>query len=450
MYIFKYILFFSILILPWASSNTMEVYRKSKPKDFERSKAKTGLLNNNDLQSTLIQKQLEEEKLRTELQKQEEKEKELADEIARLKRIEEELDYIEKMEEKQNIIELQEVKIRKMQEKIELIKKQNNYKDLPEYQQYINEYKALFEQYSQLVKDWSAQRKFLSLAEESILNNEKKATRPKFQAPAQEVLSSFLEGLPLPQPKQKGRAKNQKKKTNQKPNNKSNKQNSTRNNKENNNTTNIVGKVLQPDTEIKHSKTAAIQCAIQALASTQPSTVSIDLNTIRYEKNILKYFNEDARTRYNQRSILYHTLNPIIDQFVLHGPRMIVKRNETKAIKQNKYKLPGIIDYGDSRLKHVYFELTIDATNVCYHRGFIPMNPTEKEKFLQQLASYPQETTSTNQITAKDHLLYPEVTYVEKGGVSWQEKGFSFAKVNDPKNNVHLKLYKFPIEDGAQ
>ena len=100
----------------------------------------------------------------------------------------------------------------------------------------------------------------------------------------------------------------------------------------------------------------------------------------------------------------------------------------------------GQIEYQDRRPELVLFALACDAHNVCYHRGFERRGKDVYQDILTKNYHFnfkEDEEYKQSEIVTKNPKLVPAGSVI-------LDEGVSFVRMNDPRNNAIITLYKLP------
>ncbi len=164
-----------------------------------------------------------------------------------------------------------------------------------------------------------------------------------------------------------------------------------------------------------------------------------------YHVRILRWFDEDfiSANKPSNSSIEYHTINPLIDHFLLSiGQQQEITKDNGQ--KEMRYLLIGEINYHSNKKKLVCFSCSIDERGICYHRGYNKLDDIEVSEILMgnaykvQFPSMQEQVYETKEFESLSDIIITNRKYTEN----------QFCiRLTDPKNKIkEIVLYK-PLED---
>lgn len=176
----------------------------------------------------------------------------------------------------------------------------------------------------------------------------------------------------------------------------------------------------------------------------QSSSLRKERELPAYAPRILRWF-DDAfiqQTKPDQRSVLYHTFNPLADAFIKEFGRAQNRPNNTQRnTLDTVYYAPGAIEYPTGRFEEVLFANAYNSRGILYHRGFEYHGTQLYQEIAQQSFTFNFSQAQDERLKEKkvrsSHPLCPSQTY---------EETEYYVRLDDPRNNVKIMLFK-PLQE---
>lgn len=121
---------------------------------------------------------------------------------------------------------------------------------------------------------------------------------------------------------------------------------------------------------------------------------------IVYDPRVLRWFDESFVATINDvSSLVYHTLNPLIDHFLITIGHAEKVEKENRPGYYTLHSLNAEIEYTSGEKQLVKISLALDPKGICFHRGFNKISSLEKpfeiNAYNQNFPSLTQETELT-------------------------------------------------------
>lgn len=94
-----------------------------------------------------------------------------------------------------------------------------------------------------------------------------------------------------------------------------------------------------------------------------------NFSSLIYDDRILRWFDRVFASTQSESSVVYHTINPLIDHFLVTLTKPEKRAKEHSDLEDTVYSLMGEIHYSSGRKQTVRFTCCIDPEGICYHRG---------------------------------------------------------------------------------